>query len=204
MSLINIKSTTSLASFSHNFDVYGDYLYFERNTKVKPSCYENILAIARNRIIIVDPYFSIDEDPELFEKVGTEGIDIKILSVCTDRKRKEDVMAYYDAIKDTLKKNLTTFNLSVHCFKPKPYIRKRSSMWNYEDEEIFLWHDRYLVIDDRAFLVGSSMNNQVTGEKSFGIYEVKDGGTMADFIIDLYDDYTQKVVYDKNGWYKKP
>lgn len=203
MSLINTKSTTPLASFSHNFDVCGDYLFFERNEKTKPSCYENILAIARNRIVIVDPYFSVDEDPELFEKVGAEGIDVKILSVCTDGKRKDDVMAYYDAIRDKLKKNVTTFNLSVHCFKPKPHIRKRISMLDYEYEEIFLWHDRYLVIDDRAFLVGSSMNNQVTGEKSFGIYEVKDGGTMAGFIIDLYDDYTQKVVYDKNGWYKK-
>ncbi len=203
MSLINIKSTTSFASFSHNFDVCGDYLYFERNEKVKPSCYENILALARKLIVIVDPYFTVDEDPKLFEKVGTEGIDIKILSVCTDRKRKEDVMADYDAIKDTLKKNLTTFNLSVHCFKPKPFVRKRISMLDYKDEEIFLWHDRYLVIDDRAFLVGSSMNNQVTGEKSFGIFEVKDGGNMADFIVDLYDDYTQKVIYDKTGWYKK-
>ena len=44
----------------------------------------------------------------------------------------------------------------------------------------------------------------MTGEKSFGIFEVKDGGNMADFIVDLYDDYTQKVIYDKTGWYKKP
>lgn len=83
------------------------------------------------------------------------------------------------------------------------HLSERELACDYEDEEIFLWHDRYLVIDDRAFLVGSSMKNQVTGEKSFGIFEVKDGGNMADFIVDLYDDYTQKVIYDKTRWYKK-
>lgn len=186
--------------FSHNFEEYGDYLYFERNTKEKPSCYENILGIAQKRIVIIDPFFSEDEDPQLFEQVKKEGIDIKILSICKDGKDDKNVKALYDSIKNKLKKNITAFNLCVHCFKTKPKRRVRTGMTTYDFEPIYTWHDRYLLVDDRAFLIGSSMNNSVSGEKSFGIYEVKDDGKMVQFILDLYRQYVDLHVNWKTGW----
>lgn len=201
MSLINLTEASQSEEFTHNFDKYGDYLYFERNDKDKPSCYENILGIVKKRIIITDPHLSINEDPILFEKIKTEGVDVKLLAVCEKGKGEADAKSYFDAIQDKLKKNLNNYKLKFCCFKPNPWKRKYISWDKYKDEQIFIWHDRYLLVDNRAFLVGSSMNNQVSGKKSFGIYEVKDSALMVQFIIDLYDKYDNLLEQDKNGWH---
>ena len=200
MSLVNLTKASQSEEFTHNFDEYGAYLYFERNDKDKPSCYENILGIAKKRIIIIDPHLSIKEDLILFEKMKTEGVDVKILAVCDYVDKKDDVKSYFDALQNKFKKNLNNYKLEFCCFKPNPWKRKNTSWDKHNDEQIFIWHDRYLLVDNRAFLVGSSMNNQVSGNKSFGIYEVKDSAVMVQFIIDLYDKYNNLLEQDKNGW----
>lgn len=201
MSLVNLTKASQSEEFTHNFDEYGDYLYFERNDKDKPSCYENILGIAKKRIIIIDPHLSIKEDLILFEKIKTEGVDVKILAVCGCADEKADVKSYFDALQNKFKKNLNNYALEFCCFKPNPRKRKYISWNKYNYEQIFIWHDRYLLVDNRAFLVGSSMNNQVSGKKSYGIYEVKDSAVMVQFIIDLYDKYNNLLEQDKNGWH---
>lgn len=200
MSLINLTEASQSEEFTHNFDKYGDYLYFERNDKDKPSCYENILGIAKKRIIIIDSHLSKNEDPILFEKVKADKVDVKLLAVCEKEENDYDVKSYFDAVQDKLKKNLNSYTLKFCCFKPNPWKRKCIGRNKYEDETIFIWHDRYLLVDNRAFLVGSSMNNQVSGKKSFGIYEVKDSALMVQFIIDLYDKYDNLLVQNNNGW----
>ena len=200
MNLVNLTGTSQSEEFAHNFDEYGDYIYFERNDKEKPSCYENILGIAKRRIIIIDSHLSINEDPILFEKIKTEGVDVKLLAVCDYGDGKIDVKSYFDALQDKFKKNLNNYTLEFCCFKPNPWKRKYISWNKYENEQIFIWHDRYLLVDNRAFLVGSSMNNQVSGKKSFGICEVKDSALMVQFIIDLYYKYNNLLEQDKNGW----
>lgn len=200
MNLVNLTGTSQSEEYTHNFDEYGDYLYFERNNKEKPSCYENILGTAKKKIIIIDPHLSIKEDPILFEKIKTEDVDVKLLVVCDSIDKKTDVQSFFDALQNKFKKNLSSYKLQICCFKPTPRKRKYISKNEYEDEPIYLWHDRYLLVDDRAFLVGSSMNNQVSGKKSFGIYEVKNSAIMVQFIIDLYDKYNNLLVQDKNGW----
>ena len=201
MSLVNLTKASQSEEFTHNFDEYGDYLYFERNDKDKPSCYENILGIAKKRIIIIDPHLSIKEDLILFEKIKTEGVDVKILAVCDYGDKEDDVKSYFDALQNKFKKNLNKYALEFCCFKPNPRKRKYISRNKYNYEQIFIWHDRYLLVDNRAFLVGSSMNNQVSGKKSYGIYEVKDSAVMVQFIIDLYDKYNNLLEQDKNGWH---
>lgn len=201
MSLVNLTKASQSEEFTHNFDEYGNYLYFERNDKDNPSCYENILGIAKKRIIIIDPHLSINEDPVLFEKVKAEKVDVKIMAVCKKGENEAYAKSYFDAIQDKLKKNLNEYDFSFCCFKQKPYKKIWINNFSYEEEPIYIWHDRYLLIDNRAFLIGASMNNQVSGEKSFGIFEVKDSGQMVKFIDDFFTNYEGLLVHRYNGWH---
>ena len=74
-----------------------------------------------------------------------------------------------DNIKNALRKaKITTFSGSVTAFK---YEKRR--IYTGMRKRIYPCHDRFLIVDDTtAYLVGASMNNQLSSEWTFGIMKI--------------------------------
>lgn len=64
--------------------------------------------------------------------------------------------------------------------------------WNERFTWIPNWHDRYLIVDDEVYLVGTSMDAQAANSSTFGIKrltETKD----KNIVIDTYVSYRDKI-----------
>ena len=77
---------------------------------------------------------------------------------------------YCNKIEKNLPANVKNANIKLRVFK-------------HND-----WHDRFLIIDDRCFLVGASVYNQYNNNLSHGIYEVTDAFDK-NLITDKFNQY---------------
>lgn len=168
-----ISAPTRIITDSTGFENCGNYYYYSVSSGQPPRLYQQILSGAKNSIDIWDPYFNVAA-AHIFEEITQNNININILTKLRmvsryDTQSKDDVDKFADEIKNILKKKGVTPNLNIYC-----YIVKR-----FEKE----WHDRYLIVDDKeAYLVGTSMDEQISAVKDFGIYQISNPSE-CDFIL---------------------
>ena len=148
------SQTHDKGAFCHFYDV--------RDTQGKPEkdypdYYKILLSQAEQVIRIWDPYFHETEDCEVFKAVTASKIDILIVTSLDKKYRCQNVQSMSDYC-NNIEKNLPA-NVRNATIKMRAYERND-------------WHDRFLVVDDRYFLVGASVNNQLKNNWSHGIYEV--------------------------------
>ena len=185
------QAQASQAALPHNFDIEGNYAYFEKKDGVEPNYYQLLLSKATNKIIIWDPYFD-QKDHELFEHVNHDHVKVEILTICRDNQGKSDVQGLTRDIKNTLNHGgFPNCTVKVRGFKNNP-PRTRNG-------KFFKFHDRFLVIDNVCYLVGASMKNQRTTDKSFGIYRVTNTDEVS-FVNNNYRNCLNFFQTDVTGW----
>lgn len=164
-----ISPTQRPAPVARNGFVHGNNYFFydaDAQSSQPPTLYQEILATAKTSIVICDPHYN-PEDKSIFESVKQNGIDIRILTSETDSLRNEnELKTFVDNIYHVLKKDndLTKFSICIQSF----YVQSGKN-------NLKLWHDRFLIIDDtNVYLIGSSMQYQREIRKSFGICKIVD------------------------------
>ena len=143
----------------------GNYYFHDRALGQSPRYYQHILSEATSSIDIWDPYVT-KRSAQVFDSVINNGVTINII---TKYKKKDffdqgyeiHVNEFADEIKSVLKGNKVSPRLYIHCYFAPQFKHD--------------WHDRYLIIDKKeAYLIGSSLDDQIKPQRNFGIYHIVD------------------------------
>ena len=198
---VSLPSSSSTVSTSFGFELAGDYAFYDKNSNpsVNPKYYQHIISSAK-KIVIWDPHFMENVDGELFEDVKNKDVEIEILTVCSSfpsKQIEQHVGQLRDNIKNVLNKSgITNYNGNIFAFK-------HNKVYDWKGDYLYICHDRFLIVDDSmAYLVGASMNNQVSTDKSFGIMRIDKNNNYDVFklIVDKYTWLKSKFLSTKNGW----
>lgn len=159
----------------------GDnYVLHNPDINKNAAYYKELLAGAKKSIRILDPYaftFNDDDYIRVYEAVCGDNLSIEIYTIGYDKK---EIEFYSDNIRNVIKKNLQHYTLKIVSFKEYGVS---------SDQKISLWHDRYLIIDDKDFyLVGNSLDGQQMSTKYHGIYHL-DKDKDKDIVVNLYNYY---------------
>lgn len=185
MAGIALTSRTPVLSENTGFDKGENYYFYDALSGQSPHLYQNLIASAEHRIIIWDPFFMENCDSDLFGNVRNDGVDIFILTAYR-RNGSQD--------KDSLEtfKNNILKALGSHVQTSKVIIC--SIKLNYKNQYLTtVCHDRFLFVDDRVYLIGASMNNQISSKESFGIHEVIHEADK-NLIIKKFNEYKNRVI----------
>lgn len=141
-----------------------NYVLHDPNINKNAAYYKELLAGAKKSIRILDPYaFNGNDSIRVFEVVSCDNITIEIYTTGSDEKKIE---SYSDKIRNVIKKNMQHYTIKIFSFKEYG-VRN--------EQKISLWHDRYLIIDDKDFyLVGNSIDGQQMSTKYHGIYHLNE------------------------------
>ena len=173
----NIKIPASVPSLPR-YQQGDNYVLHDPEINKNAAYYKELLAGAKKSIRILDPYaFNGNDSIRVFEVVSYDNITIEIY---TTRYDKKEIKSYSDRIQNVIKKNIQHYTIKIFSFKEYG-VRN--------EQKISLWHDRYLIIDDKDFyLVGNSLDGQQMSMKYHGIYhlnETKD----KEIVANLYKYY---------------
>lgn len=146
--------THDKGAFYHFYDVRN-----KRREEVKPNpdFYTILISQAKQFIKIWDPYFHETEDCEVFKAVKASNIIIKVVASLDHKNRFQD------------RQSVTDYCKNIESNLPAAVKSATITVLAHDRND---WHDRFLIIDDRCFLVGASVNNQLKNNLSHGIYEV--------------------------------
>lgn len=175
MATINIPGAVpSLPKYQQG----DNYVLHDPEINKNTAYYKELLAGAKKSIRILDPYaFNGNDSIRVFEVVSCDNITIEIYTTGYDKK---EIESCSDNIRNVIKKNMQHYTLKIVSFKEYG-VRN--------EQKISLWHDRYLIIDDKDFyLVGNSLDGQQMSMKYHGIYhlnETKD----KEIVANLYKYY---------------
>lgn len=140
-----------------------NYVLHDPNITQSPAYYKELLAGAKQSIRILDSYAFQHDAIRVFESVCSEGIVVEIITLRYDQ---EDLKKFADEIENILKRNIRQFTLNIISYRIK-------LAWKWKDQEIKLWHDRYLIIDNSEYyLVGNSLDGQQSSDRYHGIYHL--------------------------------
>ena len=173
----NIKIPASVPSLPR-YQQGDNYVLHDPEINKNAAYYKELLAGAKKSIRILDPYaFNGNDSIRVFEVVSYDNITIEIY---TTRYDKKEIKSYSDRIQNVIKKNIQHYTIKIFSFKEYG-VRN--------EQKISLWHDRYLIIDNKDFyLVANSLDGQQMSMKYHGIYhlnETKD----KEIVANLYKYY---------------
>ena len=152
-----------------------NYVLHDPNITQNPAYYKELLAGAKRSIRILDPYALTESDAsKVFQAVNCHGIKIEIY---TTRYDEAEINAFTDSVQQIFVTKQQNYTLNVYSFKTSGVCC---------NQNISLWHDRYLIIDDTDFyLIGSSVDAQQLSLRYHGIYHL-DKKKDIDIVVDLY------------------
>ena len=157
---VNVPASAPEVATPSGFELGEDYAFYDARTGIVPDFYQKILATTTRSIKIWDTHFRPEYDGEVFQKVTCTNLEIWLMTISDrDYYKPEDVNNLANGIMENLPDTVTTCKLTIFAMSDWSRFHRK------------LWHDRFLVIDDeRYYLVGASMNNQVGSSTSFGIH----------------------------------
>lgn len=173
---------THYALFDHS--VYGN---------VDPGLYGLLLESAQQRVYIWDPYCNDDASQyDVFSHINV-ALDLLVLTNCSSDKDDKMVRAL-EYIKQNVQSNILR-DIHIRLMYVDSRIHNRANNVNYN------LHDRFLIVDDKYFLVGTSWGYYSTkgAPGTTGIYEVTDESDKR-LIQDKFDKY--KRVAENDGTVK--
>lgn len=135
---------------------------------VDPGLYGLLLESARQRVYIWDPYCNDEASQyDVFSHINT-ALDLLVLTNCSSDKDDKMVRAL-EYIKQNVQSNILK-NMLIRLMYVDSRIHNRANNVNYN------LHDRFLIVDDKYFLVGTSWGYYSTkgAPGTTGIYEVTD------------------------------
>lgn len=182
-----IKASKDVSSVngSTNFVEGKDYYLYDNSRASKnPLLYQKLLAHVKDVIAIWDPHYQLD-CKRLFCEVKTNDIVVEVLTICQGNESKRDIYDFANRILTAIdKKAVPKCMVVVNALK-----RDRNERF----AQVPNWHDRYLIVDDEVYLVGTSMDAQAANSSTFGIKrltETKD----KNIVIDTYVSYRDKIM----------
>lgn len=182
--MIRPSGDVSSVNGSTNFVEGKDYcLYDRKRTRNYPLLYQQLLAKAKDFIAIWDPHYQFDCD-HLFCDMKNDDIHVEVLTICKGSECQKDIVLFANRILSAIDKQLVPkCSVTVIALK-KDWAERHTWLPN--------WHDRYLIIDDEVYLVGTSMDAQGDKTGSFGIMRVAETKDK-NLIIDTYIQYRDSV-----------
>lgn len=160
---------------------------------VDPGLYGLLLESARQRVYIWDPYCNDEASQyDVFSHINT-ALDLLVLTNCSSDKDDKMVRALGYIKQNVLSDILQDMKIRLMYVDSK--IHNEANNVNYN------LHDRFLIVDDRYFLVGTSWGYYSTkgAPGTTGIYEVTDLSDKL-LILSKFDKY--KRVAENDGTVK--
>lgn len=184
-----IKLSTDVSSVNGltNF-VDGKYYHFYDRLQVskhnRPSLYQQLLAEAKDSIIIWDPHYH-ECQGTIFSQIQQNNIRIEILTICENGESKSDLENFArNILKAINDKKVPKCQVKMYALMPR---NLRKVKWAE-------WHDRFLIIDNKeVYLVGASLDGHESSNKSHGICRL----TAIDdinLVIDTYVAYRDHII----------
>lgn len=168
--------------FAKEFNMYkGEQYHFYCKPEgggAPPSLYQEILKLAEHKVYIWDSYFR-KEDAAIFGCLSHPGISIKIIT--------EQSGGRLEAFKNdcvTTMETAMTAAFRSGCILKVGHPKATVKDWQT--------HDRFLLVDEKVYLIGSSVNNYTSIQKSTGACEVV-SETDKDLIRKAFDYYWTKL-----------
>lgn len=171
---------------NHNAQVYDQMWFTTAQRKEALDYIREKLKHARSTIFIADPYFSANQISQFLFAVEYDEIKIKILTsnlafqtiAKVGTKNKVDINEGSIDKKQALLKNLTKFHISHNN-------SIEIKVANTDDSQ---FHDRFLAIDGRVWMLGSSLNS--IGMRPTLTMRVPHGEKILGHLLDLYSKAT--------------
>lgn len=164
---------THYALFDHS--IYGN---------VDPGLYGLLLESALQRVYIWDPYCNDDASQyDVFSHINV-ALDLLVLTNCSSDKDDKMVRSLR-YIKQNVQSNILK-DMQIRLMYVDSRIHNGANNVNYN------LHDRFLIVDDKYFLVGTS----------WGYYSTK-GAPGTTGIYEVTDEYDKHLIQDKFDRYKR-
>lgn len=167
--------------------------YYDRLSQedFSPNIYKNLLAEANRTIRVWDPYLCA-QDVSLFDDIGSH-IEIWILTYLDVNQPKQAHSSFLREIRLCQIRNRFSLHIAaIDSQKVNAQLKKKVGRT--------LPHDRFLFVDERTFLVGSSLryhsSHDAEGVSSTMIYEVKED-TNRKFLLDEFKSFWSGDKKDK-------
>ena len=148
--------------FSKEFDMYkGEHYHFyckPESGGAIPTLYQELLKHAEHNVYIWDSYFRKD-DAAILGELTHSGIAIKIIT--------EQSGGSLEAFKNdcvTVMETAMTPAIKSGCSLKVAHPKASVKDWQV--------HDRFLIVDEKVYLIGSSVNYYTSLQKSTGVCEV--------------------------------
>lgn len=188
MAQIQLVPITTPVTLDDGFRHGDQYHYYD--TIGTPKYYQSLLAKAATYIQILDTSFMEGIDANVFKDVKQEGIKISILTLSQYSEDTNNISKRLHTFADNIKRVLDNNGVSQYEIHIKvanrPLLKKN-------------WHDRYLIIDESdAYLVGSSMNNMISSDRSFGICKLSNQKDI-DIVKDIFNDFFTNKCNARNS-----
>lgn len=177
---------------STNF-VNGKYFHFYDKLRVNKSClpllYQQMLAEAKDSIVIWDPHYH-ECKGTVFSRIQQNNIRIEILTICENEERKSDIKDFARNILKAIDgKKVPKCQVTIHALMPR---KLRKTKWTE-------WHDRFLIIDNKdVYLVGASLDGHESSSKSHGICQLTETEDI-NLVIDAYNAYRDHIIDTSGG-----
>lgn len=151
---------------------------------VDPGLYGLLLESAQRRVYIWDPYCNDDASQyDVFSHINV-ALDLLVLTNCSSDKDSKMVRAF-----NYIKQNIQTSILQSMQIKLMYVDSKTHNGTNFKNYNL---HDRFLIIDDRYFLVGTS----------WGYYSSK-GAPGTTGIYEVTEESDKRLIQNKFDRYKR-
>ncbi|WP_405079481.1 VPA1262 family N-terminal domain-containing protein [Pectobacterium carotovorum] len=177
--LIDAKNERLL---NHSAQIYDQTWFTADQRKEALEHIRKKLKHARSSIFIADPYFSANQIPQYLFAIERKEIKIQILTSSSAFKQIKEAEAVIEANSEvvldthlTLLQNLTIFQAS----------HKNGIEIRVANTENSLFHDRFIAIDGRVWMIGSSLNS--IGIRPTLIMRIPHGEKILGHLLRLYN-----------------
>ena len=178
-------STTDKMQHGVNYSLFDHSIY----GNVNPGYYGILLESAQNRVYIWDPYCY--DNPNQYDVLShiREPLDVVVLTNCSSDRDQKMVNGL-----NYIKQNIITGILSDMKIS---LMYVDSKMHNGPNNVNYFLHDRFLIVDERYFLVGTSWGyySSQGAPGTTGIYEITEDGDKL-LIQSMFDKYRQVAESD--------
>lgn len=155
-------SNNPLSIFTKEFNMYkGEHYHFycmPEGGGQPPTLYQDILKQVEHKVFIWDPYFGKD-DARVFGELTHSGVEIRIIT----EKTGGDLEVFKNNCVTEME---TVMPVAIRTGCTLKVTHPKNTLKDWQT------HDRFLLVDDRVFLIGSSVNYYTSQQKSTGACEV--------------------------------
>lgn len=151
--LLNAKNERFL---NHSAQAYDQTWFSAGQRKEAFNHIREKLKHARSSIFIADPYFSADQIPQYLTAIERDEVRIKILTSSSAFKQIKKAEAGIEADSEAV---LNTHQTLLHKLTIFQACHKNIIEINVANTENSLFHDRFIAVDGRVWMIGSSLNS---------------------------------------------